>query len=62
MRLLSLLLLLLPLPVLAQPPIASTGNRLAYIDELDPYYPHARFPKLTTPQWVREDGVEAVVI
>jgi peptidoglycan/xylan/chitin deacetylase (PgdA/CDA1 family) len=46
----------------AQPPKASAGNRLAYLDELDPYYPHAKFPKLTTPQWVGEDGVEAVVI
>ncbi len=62
MRFLSLLLLLLPLPVLAQPPVASPGNRLRYLDDLDPYYPHARFPKLTTPQWVREEGVEAVVV
>jgi len=46
----------------AQPPKASPGNRLAYLDELDPYYPHAKFPKLITPQWVGEDGVEAVVI
>src|SRR5437899_268276 len=38
------------------------GNRLAYLDELDPYYPHKNFPKLITPQWVGEDGVEAVVI
>ena len=29
---------------------------------LDPYYPHRNFPKLITPQWVGEDGVEAVVI
>src|SRR6266568_5169782 len=52
----------LVLPVAAQPPKASPGNRLAYLDELDPYYPHAKFPKLITPQWVGEDGVEAVVI
>ena len=45
-----------------QPPKATPGNRLAYLDELDPYYPHAKFPKLITPQWVGEDGVEAVVI
>src|SRR5438874_313702 len=38
------------------------GNRLAYLDELDPYYPHKNFPKLITPQWVGEDGIEAVVI
>src|SRR5437868_6343683 len=50
------------LPVAAQPPKAAPGNRLAYLDELDPYYPHAKFPKLITPQWIGEDGVEAVVI
>jgi putative membrane-bound dehydrogenase-like protein len=38
------------------------GNRLAYLDELDPYYPSRTFPKLITPQWVGEPGVEAVVI
>jgi hypothetical protein len=38
------------------------GNRLAYLDGHDIYYPHASFPKLITPQWVGEDGVEAVVI
>jgi putative membrane-bound dehydrogenase-like protein len=38
------------------------GNRLAYLDEVDPYYPHLKFPKLITPQWVGEKGVDAVVI
>lgn len=38
------------------------GNRLTYLDELNPYYPHRTFPKLITPQWVGEDGVDAVVI
>ncbi|MDP1797457.1 MAG: hypothetical protein Q8K78_08255, partial [Planctomycetaceae bacterium] len=38
------------------------GNRLAYLDGHDIYYPHTKFPKLITPQWVGEDGVEAVVI
>uniref|UniRef100_A0A7C2JXC7 C-type cytochrome n=1 Tax=Schlesneria paludicola TaxID=360056 RepID=A0A7C2JXC7_9PLAN len=38
------------------------GNRLAYLDGHDIYYPHANFPRLITPQWVGEDGVEAVVI
>lgn len=38
------------------------GNRLAYLDENDPFYPHAGFPKLATPQWVGEGGVEAVVV
>src|SRR5438093_13137816 len=38
------------------------GNRLTYLDENDPFYVHLNFPKLTTPQWVGEPGVEAVVI
>src|SRR5256885_1020158 len=36
---------------------AADGNRLAYLDECDPYYPHRTFPKLVTPQWVGEPGV-----
>lgn len=28
----------------------------------DPYYVGRDFPKLTTPQWVGEDGVDAVVV
>src|SRR6266700_3935805 len=38
------------------------ANRLAYLDEADPFHPGLRFPKLTTPQWVGEAGVEAVII
>ncbi len=38
------------------------GNRLAYLDGHDIYYPHTKFPKLITPQWIGEDGVDAVVI
>ncbi|MEW6157871.1 MAG: PVC-type heme-binding CxxCH protein [Verrucomicrobiota bacterium] len=41
---------------------AADGNRLTYLDGSDPFYPHRNFPKLTTPQWVGEEGVEAVVI
>lgn len=37
------------------------GNRLAYLDGSDPFYVDASFPKLTTPQWVGEPGVDAVV-
>ncbi|RPH44111.1 MAG: dehydrogenase, partial [Planctomycetota bacterium] len=40
---------------------AQDGNRLTYLDELDPYYVHAKFPKLLTPQWIGEPGVEAVI-
>ena len=47
------------LALLAQ---AQDGNRLTYLDESDPYYPHRKFAKLTTPQWVGEEGVEAVVV
>jgi peptidoglycan/xylan/chitin deacetylase (PgdA/CDA1 family) len=39
------------------------GNRLAYLDEpCDPYYPGLDTPKLITPQWVGEPGVEAVIV
>jgi putative membrane-bound dehydrogenase-like protein len=38
------------------------ANRLTYLDEFcDPYYAGRDFPKLITPQWVGEEGVEAVV-
>lgn len=40
----------------------TNGNRLVYLDESDPFYPGINFPKLTTPQWVGEEGVDAVVI
>ncbi|MFL5338807.1 MAG: PVC-type heme-binding CxxCH protein [Gemmataceae bacterium] len=58
MRRLALLLSLL-LPTFAP---AGDGNRLAYLDEVNPYYPSRTFPKLITPQWVGEPGVDAVVI
>jgi len=38
------------------------GNRLTYLDESDPFYVHRDFPKLTTPQWIGEPGVDAIVI
>lgn len=38
------------------------GNRLTYLDRVDPYYVGRDFPKLTTPMWVGEKGVEAVVV
>ena len=41
---------------------AADGNRLAYLDDNSPFYPHLKFPKLITPQWVGEEGVDAVVI
>ena len=41
---------------------AADANRLAHLDGNDPFYVSRAFPKLTTPQWVGEDGVEAVAI
>jgi putative membrane-bound dehydrogenase-like protein len=40
---------------------AADGNRLTYLDENNPFYVGLNFPKLTTPQWVGEQGVETVV-
>src|SRR5437773_6319849 len=58
-------LLLFTVCVLALRAEAATShiaNRLTYLDESDPFYVHRDFPKLTTPQWVGESGVDAVVI
>lgn len=42
---------------------ADDDNPFTYLDEYsNPYYPHTDFPKLTTPQWVGEPGVDAVVV
>ena len=41
---------------------AGDADRLADLDECNPWYPDQNFPKLMTPQWVDEDGVEAVVV
>ena len=42
---------------------SADGNRLTYLDDAAaPYYVSRTFPKLTTPQWVGESGVEAVVV
>jgi hypothetical protein len=57
----DLLVCLFALALCGGPALAG-GNRLAYLDTNDPYYPSRTFPKLVTPQWVGEDGVDAVVI
>src|SRR5439155_17481038 len=44
------------------PAAAADGNRVTYLDRTDPYYVGRSFPKLVTPQWVGDDGVEAVVV
>lgn len=41
---------------------ATDANRLTYLDNPDPFYPHVNFPKLITPQWVGESNVDAVVV
>lgn len=42
--------------------LSAQDNPFAYLDAYsDSYYPNTDFPKLTTPQWVGEPGVEAVV-
>src|SRR5262245_5050101 len=68
MRTLQFFCLLIFLSLISRPSPAQEaakkpdGNRLAYLDgPLDPYYPHRDFPKLITPQWVGEDGVDCVV-
>ena len=33
-------------------PKTRNANRLTYLDENNPWYPHRGFPKLVTPQWV----------
>lgn len=38
------------------------GGRFTYMADRDPYYPHTSFPKLTTPQWLAEPGVDAVIL
>ena len=38
-----------------------SASRLVNLEEADPFYVGKDFPKLITPQWVGEDGVEAVI-
>ncbi|MEO8351474.1 MAG: PVC-type heme-binding CxxCH protein, partial [Chthoniobacteraceae bacterium] len=41
---------------------ADDANRLTYLDDASPFWPGPDAAKLTTPQWIGEPGVEAVVI
>ncbi len=50
------------LHVLATSAHAADANRLTYLDESDPFHAGLQFPKLATPQWVGEPGVECVII
>jgi hypothetical protein len=59
-RLACSLLVLLALNCIAA---AGDGNRLTYLDGFcDPYYVGLDTPKLITPQWVGQPGVEAVIV
>ena len=40
---------------------SANSNRLTYLDEDNPFYPGSSSPKLTTPQWIGEPGVDIVV-
>jgi putative membrane-bound dehydrogenase-like protein len=52
-------LLALSLPAAAAPP---QFDPLDDLMEVNPYSPHAGYPKLVTPQWIGEPGVEAAVV
>ncbi len=41
--------------------LAADANRLTYLDGADPFHVGVQFPKLTTPQWVGDTNVDAVV-
>ena len=43
-------------------PFSTNANRLTHLDSGDPFQAGLHYPKLTTPQWVGEQGVDAVVI
>ena len=43
--------------------VSADGNRLAYLSEpCDPFYVNRAFPRLITPQWVGQAGVEGVIV
>jgi len=60
--LLSLAVWISALAAEPSPDKAKPGNRLTYLDSNDPFYVGRDFPKLITPQWVGDSGVDAVVI
>jgi hypothetical protein len=42
---------------------ADVGNRLAWVDDAcNPYYVGLDAPKLVTPQWIGQEGVQAVIV
>ena len=62
-RLLPLLLLcLLASACPAHPAAAQQASGGFPIDPANPWYPNQNFPRLPTPEWVGESGVEAVIV
>ena len=59
---LSRLPLALAVVAVLVPALAQADHNLSYLTDNDPWYPHHEFPKLVTPQWVGEEGVDAVVV
>ena len=51
-----------PNPEPKSPAAGHVANALSYLDGADPFYVGKDFPKLTTPQWIGEPGVDAVVV
>lgn len=47
---------------LPQSDTARADHNLSYLTDNNPWYPDHEFPKLITPQWVGEEGVDAVVV
>ncbi|MEQ1851637.1 MAG: PVC-type heme-binding CxxCH protein, partial [Chthoniobacteraceae bacterium] len=41
---------------------AADGNRLTHLADTSPFWPTAKTAKFTTPQWIGEPGVDAVVV
>lgn len=46
----------------AEPRVTTVQKGLSYLDDRTTFHPNAQFPRLTTPQWFGEHGVEAVVL
>lgn len=40
----------------------ASGVAAIRVDSANPWYPHRDFPRLPTPEWIGEEGVEAVIV
>ena len=49
-------------PVHAAEPIQQSANRLLHLQSNSPYEPSLEMARLITPQWIGEEGVDAVVV